>query len=221
MSFQAPVAIWGRPSGDVKLWVPFNNDLDTDVSVYANSATNSGATITGGQLSISGTTLQTLTYGATSVFGHATGEAYTLEAFAQWTSSANATEPGNFFNYTIGTTQQRFGLYANAGKVVFHTSGAAYDAGPTASNVMSGVGKVHVAMVRPAGTGAQTIRFYVNGSQVLTATENAEQNNANGTIIVGKGTGSGQAATYTVDDVRFTKLELYTGTSFTPPSHPL
>jgi len=119
-------------------------------------------------------------------------------------------------------TAAAFHVSGNAGAVVLDTDDfGTPDAGPSAGNVLSGTGKVHMAMVRPAGGSGQTLEFFIAGARVFTFVETA-QRTGNTTVSVGKiAAGSGQACHVAMDDIRLTKRALYTGTSFTPPGSPL
>ena len=114
----------------------------------------------------------------------------------------------------------RLKVYANLGKIALNTPDFGDPDGVSSGNVLSGVGKVHVALVHPAGSTAQTLRCYVNGVQVFTYLELGGASNANGTVQIGniQGAANGVVA---IDDVRLTMRERYTGASFTPPTSPL
>lgn len=223
MTLVPPTAIWGRADGDVKLLVPFNGNASTDLSAYAHGAgTATSATISGGEFTVlTGASVQSIVWGPVSTLGRPNGEPWTLEGFFTWTSSDAAIDPGCDLQYAVGTYSYRFHVYSSAGKVALSTPDfGSPDAGPSASNVLSGTGKTHLAMVCPSGSGAQTLRFYVGGAQVFTFTELAGTTHANGTVSIGNLAGAANCVA-SIDDVRLTMRELYTGTSFTPPGSPL
>lgn len=219
--FLPEIALPRQADAAIRLYVPFTSNVATDLSPYAHSPTSTSATITGGVMSITGTTLQYITYGPSSALGHSAGEAYTIEGFVRWTSSANAQEPAPFYEYLVGSYYMRYGCYGNTGDVSLNTPDAP---APDATNfpaipppLSTGV-QQHFAQVRPSGSGPKTLRFYIAGAQVFTFTEPAEQTNASGTFNIGKTVGASQAASYTLTGIKLTKREVYTGTSFTPPT---
>lgn len=221
MPLIVPPPVWGRPDGDVRLWVPFNGNLSRDISAYGQTATETAATIAGGQFTVlTGTTLQKIVWGPHASMGR-TAQGWTLECFITWTSSDAAGDVGGNLRYDLDSVNYNFHVYLNAGKVALDTQDfGSPDAGPTAGNVLSAGVKMHMAMVHPPGSGAQTLDCYIAGTRVFQFTEPAGRTGTNGTVTVGKLNGSVNCIT-AHDDIRFTLRALYSGASFTPPGSPL
>lgn len=224
MSVIIPSAIWSRADGDVKLFVPFNNDLPDDRSSFVNSYALTNATIIDGYLSVNSAggangVLQKITYGPSTPLGRSAGQAWTLEGFVKWFSSANSTQPAPFVDWLVGSQGYSFGAYANTGQVALNTADfGSPDAGPSGNVLVAGTVQ-HFAMVRPAGAGIHVVRCYLAGVQLFTFTEVADSLvGATGTLVIGKDVGASNAARYLVGGVTLTMREVYLGTSFTPPA---
>ena len=224
-----PVAVWGRPDPGVRLWVPFNGNVSTDRSIYNHTPVEVGfppATISGGQMNLTSTNAETITYGLSTNFSRPAGQGWTLECFITKTgANSNYAVPENaFLRYNMGN----IGPYilslswdGSSNRIALQTNDSGFE--PIGTIVIPNGVKTHVAVVLPDGMGVIPYRIYVGGVLDYTYTQPGGGDGATcvtGSVVIGK-FGNTSSVNYSIDDVRFTARGRYSGASFTPPNSPL
>ena len=223
-------AVLDNAGADVVLQSSFAGNDSTDVSASAMgpAALAGGATLSGDALQIPygvGPSSRAYWSGADgSPMGHAANTAWTLEAIVTpglindgypWTLFSikrNESLGGPFFSVLCYKTS---GVY---GKLALAADGSAWDYGPLTPPCFTG-GRVHVALVVPAGS-PTAARIYVDGVLQLTTASSSTMNTSfiDTHVLIEAGWNSSGVSGGTVHAIRKTNRELYTGTSFTPPT---
>lgn len=222
-------------SADVVFQTSFTDNDSSDISASAMGAANlqGNATITGNALQslapASGYSRAWWTKSPSgAAMGHAVDTAWTLEAFVtpgdidsgysfivfrldRIPSAADA-----FFSFAIynhGGTYGRWGL---------ECAGSTWDVSPSGAAWFAHGVESHVALVMPAGS-PHAMRLYIDGVLAHTTSSETSVNVAFDTAGQYLWAGWGAAAypitqEGTIRGLRKTNLELYTGSSFTPPT---
>lgn len=209
-------------SGHVLFFVPFTGNVSTDIGPqHLGDGTNSGASMTGDKLVLSGDTQQKIEWYDTRL-GTPTATGWTFECFMTYTSSTNTSDPGLDFYYGIYNPMtdallERFFIaaYSNNGTLQLDLSGFGVEAYSSAGVLNSS--RQHVAIVQP--TASSDVLVYVNGVRIFNWVTGA------GPVVGGKGlirvgreaSAAGEPISATMDEIRFCNIPLYSGASFTPP----
>jgi hypothetical protein len=192
-----------------------------DESYYAGGPpTQSGGTVSSGFFDVnrdhtaSPFTPSSLTYTPASLIAVG-GQPLTVEFISDWQATPNASYLRLFTFLTNASdvaTSHRFGYDGNTGKVAYDNAGFGVEYTSTSNFTAA----THFAIV----FGSTSLRVYFNGVQVWTqAGDSRPTAGLQGRVIAGDDTGYSSGVTqYKILGFRVRQEEVYTGTSFTPPT---
>ena len=207
------------PSGPhlTKLQTYFDGNDSTDISYYLNGAGTIVTTGTGSGITLSGDAFRFYAQGSptpggylswisSEICGHS--GPITLEWFDTMTSNKNVSYTRTMHYWPNSNSVEdsySFGLYATEGLHVFN--GTNYEAAS---------GRTHHAFV----FGATERRYYINGVLKYSLSSGPPGTGTTGEIRLGDGGyNNNEIDDYSIDEFRIRYEEVYTGSSFTPPTN--
>ena len=214
------------PSGPhlTKLQTYFDGNDSTDISYYLNGAGTIVETGTGSGITITGNKFHFYAQGTPSEGGYMEwnsaeiggwGGPITIEWFAECISNKNLAYSRNLlYGYNsadLAGTSFEFGYQENVGYHVLEVGGTTYTYGAAAGN-----GRTHHAFV----FGSTQRRYYIDGVLEYSSTASPPGVQAGGIIrLDGTQYNNNEITETTIDEFRIRYEEVYTGSSFTPPTN--
>ena len=214
------------PSGPhlTKLQTYFDGNDSTDISYYLNGAGTIVETGTGSGITITGNKFHFYAQGTPSEGGYMEwnsaeiggwGGPITIEWFAECISNKNLAYSRNLlYGYNsadLAGTSFEFGYQENVGYHVLEVGGTTYTYGAAAGN-----GRTHHAFV----FGSTQRRYYIDGVLEYSSTASPPGVHPGGIIrLDGTQYNNNEITETTIDEFRIRYEEVYTGSSFTPPTN--